>query len=358
MTLARHILLTLTALTLLAGGPCAGQTLDFAHKTWDFGSIQETGGNVKHTFTFTNPGPGPVVIERVEVSCGCTTTYFSKKPVMAGKQGHITVTYDPLNRPGPFNKTAVVTANNRSLQVILSVTGNVIERVRPVEELFPTELTGSVRINLRSALFRNVFMGEARSVAVGFANTSAKAVKLGFEVNPACPYLKIAAPASLAAGARTDVTLTFDLTDQTRAWGVYSVKMWPVVDGVRVRIPINAIAYAVDDFGPSPDLDSAPRARLSWQYHDFGDVTGTQTASFELTNAGNQPLIIRYIRQDKALTCNLKAGDTIKSGEKRTVTVTLDPSALAPGIANENIMIICNDPLRPVREIRTAAYKK
>jgi hypothetical protein len=97
----------LAAALLPAALRCGAQTLDFGEKKHDFGSIREDGGSVKHTFTFTNPGPGPVVIERVEVSCGCTTSDFSRKPVMAGKQGQITLIYDPMYRPGPFNRTAV-----------------------------------------------------------------------------------------------------------------------------------------------------------------------------------------------------------------------------------------------------------
>ncbi len=54
---------------LAAALHCRAQALDFTEKTWDFGSIHEEGGKVKHTFTFTNPGPGPVVVGKLSRYC-------------------------------------------------------------------------------------------------------------------------------------------------------------------------------------------------------------------------------------------------------------------------------------------------
>ena len=69
--------------------------LHFDNATWDFGRISETKGKVTHTFHFTNIHTSPIVIEEVVSTCGCAIPAYSKRPVMPGKTGAVTITFDP-----------------------------------------------------------------------------------------------------------------------------------------------------------------------------------------------------------------------------------------------------------------------
>ena len=113
----------------------AQNSMCFRQTTWNFGDIAEDGGKVTHTFTFVNNTNEPISILRVTATCGCTTPEYSKQPIMPGKQGAIDVTYDPMDRPGRFEKKVVV-KNSLQQDIALVVEGRVIPRQKSVEELY------------------------------------------------------------------------------------------------------------------------------------------------------------------------------------------------------------------------------
>ncbi len=80
-------------------------------KTVDFNS------DVSHSFIFTNTSHAPVSINRVTPSCGCTTTDYTKGPIMPGKTGFVSIKYDST-RPGYFSKSVAVAIGDESFTLI------------------------------------------------------------------------------------------------------------------------------------------------------------------------------------------------------------------------------------------------
>ncbi|HTN47133.1 MAG TPA: DUF1573 domain-containing protein [Flavipsychrobacter sp.] len=94
----------------------------FVKQVHDFGTIPE-GPSVTYIFEFKNVGNAPLVIEDASASCGCTTPEWTKEPVLPGKKGKVTVTYNTAGRGNqPFDKQIFVTSNV------------------PTEKVIPTEL--------------------------------------------------------------------------------------------------------------------------------------------------------------------------------------------------------------------------
>ena len=91
----------------------------------DFGIIKEDGGPVSHEFQFVNDGDANLVIFGAQVECGCTTPEFPRQPIAPGKKGKIKVTYNPLGRPGSFDKVVTIKSNGKSGKVRLKVKGRV-----------------------------------------------------------------------------------------------------------------------------------------------------------------------------------------------------------------------------------------
>jgi hypothetical protein len=60
----------------------------------------------------------------VNASCGCTTPNYTKEPILPGKSGEITATYNAMN-PGDFNKQVTVITNMSEEQVVLRLKGKV-----------------------------------------------------------------------------------------------------------------------------------------------------------------------------------------------------------------------------------------
>jgi hypothetical protein len=99
--------------------------ITFEETSHNFGTIAEDGGKVSHVFNFTNTGDATLVISNVRASCGCTTPSWPKEPVEPGKTASITVTYNPLGRPGAFTKTVTITANTEPEATMVKITGEV-----------------------------------------------------------------------------------------------------------------------------------------------------------------------------------------------------------------------------------------
>ena len=91
----------------------------------DFGDIKESDGAVSHSFTVLNNGELPLVISRVIGSCGCTTPEWTKEPIKPGKTGKVVATFDPKNRPGPFNKNVQIATSAHSEKIIVRIIGTV-----------------------------------------------------------------------------------------------------------------------------------------------------------------------------------------------------------------------------------------
>jgi hypothetical protein len=98
--------------------------IKFKTESHDFGKIEE-GVQATYTFEFTNTGTAPVVISNAQASCGCTTPDWTKEPVMPGKTGKVTASFNSQGRPGNFSKTVTVVSNSETPQIVLSIKGEV-----------------------------------------------------------------------------------------------------------------------------------------------------------------------------------------------------------------------------------------
>lgn len=102
--------------------------IKFSETTHDFGSINETDGTVSYKFEVTNTGKADLLITNVHGSCGCTISEWTKSPIAKGKKGFVTVTFNPANRSGVFNKTITVSNNSDENPVTLSIKGNIVRK--------------------------------------------------------------------------------------------------------------------------------------------------------------------------------------------------------------------------------------
>lgn len=111
-----------------ASAPAEKASAAFGEKIHDFGNVKEDGGPVSCEFEFENTGGGNLVVISATAECGCTTPEFPKQPIAPGKKGKIKVTYNPLGRPGGFDKVVTVKTNGKPAKVRLKVRGSVIPK--------------------------------------------------------------------------------------------------------------------------------------------------------------------------------------------------------------------------------------
>lgn len=118
-------LLLIAAAVAMALPVFSQPSMSLGSELCDFGLIAESGGKATRTVTFTNTGDEPLVVLRTKTICSCTTVSFSKKPVMPGGEGTITITYNPKKQAGTFHKEVLVYANIPDNRKIITIKGSV-----------------------------------------------------------------------------------------------------------------------------------------------------------------------------------------------------------------------------------------
>lgn len=100
----------------------------FEEEAHDFGLLIE-GVNPEYVFTFLNTGDEPIEMSNVKPSCGCTTPFWTKEPIMPGETGTIKVSYNTNNRVGQFKKSITITSNAKEGSKMIIIKG-VVEAKR------------------------------------------------------------------------------------------------------------------------------------------------------------------------------------------------------------------------------------
>lgn len=105
-------------------------SVKFETTVHDFGMIKEDGGPVSCEFPLKNVGESNLVVYEARAECGCTKPEFPKAPVAPGKGAIIKVTYNPLGRPGAFDKVVTIKCNGSPSKVRLKIRGTVVPKDR------------------------------------------------------------------------------------------------------------------------------------------------------------------------------------------------------------------------------------
>ncbi len=102
-----------------------GPIAEFDMVSYDFGEILQ-GKNTEVVFTLTNKGEFPLVIEDINVSCGCTLVNWKDDPILPNQSSKIVVKYN-TNIIGSIKRSIVVNTNDRyNDRILLMLTGNVV----------------------------------------------------------------------------------------------------------------------------------------------------------------------------------------------------------------------------------------
>lgn len=97
-------------------------SINFTETVWDFGTIKND-RPASHEFEFVNQGTGNLVILDAAAECGCTRPEWPDKPIAPGKKGKVKVTYNPVGRPGSFEKTVTIKTNGSPKKARLKIRG-------------------------------------------------------------------------------------------------------------------------------------------------------------------------------------------------------------------------------------------
>jgi len=108
-------------------GTAAAQQLVFPDSVCNVGLISENDPPRTYRFRCENRSDKPIVILRVDTSCGCVKSSFSRRPIAPGATGEVVVTFDPHGRAGALYKVMPVytSASGKKPEARLALSGTV-----------------------------------------------------------------------------------------------------------------------------------------------------------------------------------------------------------------------------------------
>ena len=356
---------TCFCLFVLAFGRVNAQqsSLRFDEYTFNFGSVREEGGKVSHSFTFRNEGDKPVVIISATSTCGCTVPSFSQRPVMPSGTGTVEISYDPMNRPGRFDKRVTVVTSEQEVQPIrLTVEGNVIAREKGVDETYPIYIGSGVRAETNFHSFSYVEHGKGIRTGIGLINTSDRTVRVSVSNGTAGGVYRVFAagndkrfPIELRAGERSEIIVECDLPEDSNLYGTRTETLVVDVNGRRSDAEIVVTGILIDNRESRAD-NAVPHGEFTTSVVRFGTLKhsdGGHTERFEVVNSGESALHVRAVEGcAEGTEFSLSAGDSIAAGERRSVSVTVHPGKKSYGPSVERVRVITDDPLRPMRDLK------
>jgi hypothetical protein len=325
----------------------ANMSFDFA--VHDFGKIEEAKGLVTVNFGFTNTGSKPLLIKRVHASCGCTSNNWTKEPILPGKKGFVSATYNPKNRPGPFSKTITVSSNASTPTVVLTIKGDVEPKPQTIADIYRYMMGNKIRLKTNHMSFARVVKNRQGSQQVEIVNVSDAPVKIGFNRVPA--HVKLTAdPVILPPGEKGIIAGTYD-SKLKNDWGFVVDRAELVLDDVKDasnRLTISATIE--EDFSvlTTEQKANAPVITFDNNTFNFADIKQGDKVEhiFTISNNGRSDLFIRKIKASCGCTAVNPAHEMIPAGGSTTMKVVFDSRGKV-GKQNKTITIISNDPKHP-----------
>lgn len=337
--------------------------LRFRSTVGDYGVIAEDGGSVVCRFEAVNSGAEPVAIVDVITSCGCTSVAYDRKPVASGESITLDIRYDPMNRPGRIDRTIYVRTSDSDHELHLRLEGNVAPRARSIEELYPFDMGGGLRLERNSHTFSYIEHGKALEERIAYVNSSEHAIAIALSPIRSSGALTITYPKWLEAGASGEIVVRYRLAADSRRYGTLSDEFRFTVDGQRSEHTVTVTAIAVDNFDLSDDI-SAPRGVIPKNIIKFGEVNRTNDFlehSLTIVNEGQTSLFVRKAESSSVAVRVVAEQDmAIEPGESATIGIRLYPAYIGDSDLpfTARVVLITNDPRQPMKLIRVNAIPR
>ena len=285
--------------------------IEFKATSHNFGTVSESGGNVKHTFTFKNNGQSPLILTNVRAGCGCTTPKWDRKPIVPGAVGNIEVSFNPRNRPGSFVKSITVNSNSTKPTISLTIRGNVSRKAVSPYDGFKYDF-GVVKTVNKSINLGNIPHSKLVNRSISIINSGQESVAMS--VTSSSPAISVSVnPVSLKKGEKGHIQLSYDPAKRND-WGFVTDQINVFENGAE-KGKIQVTATISEDFSAyNNQFENAPIMTLKETEATLSDLEPDKeyTHHFYIENTGQSELIIRKIKPASSNTRLTLAKNVIK----------------------------------------------
>ena len=326
----------------------------------DFGVIDEANGRVTCHLRLTNTGDEPLLITRVQPTCGCTAGDYPREAIVPGDTAAVTLTYNPANRPGEFNKEVYVYTNTTPSRSTVVIRGNAIPVKETLERYYPIAI-GDLRIARDVVPLGEMSRTSFRLGYISGYNAGHDTIEVSTKYEGKMFLIADCLPQRVAPASTVTVTVRLDGMEAPQ-WGLNEAQFNLQATGQsgnRINEKqITVTGIVVDDFKRESDEWRAnpPHATIEdgvdrvvfperlGQGRAPQGGNGVWTATVKLRNTGGAPLEVRRLWCPEAGVTATASRDVVKPGKSCDITVTVDPSQIEGDILNATLTIFTNDP--------------
>ena len=193
---------------------------------------------------------------------------------------------------------------------------------------------------------------------VSIVNTAPKSVTLELVPEERSGLLSVEAPQRLAPGEEGVITLAYTIPSAQPRYGTLRDALEVRVDGRTNGTAIVTHGIGIDRAEAGTGGQNAPKAQIIENIIKFGPVkhgAPRQERTFTLSNTGSAELVVRAVETNGRIATTLVPGQRIPAGSSFTARVSVDPGEQDFGVLTDFVMIVTNDPLRPMRRLRVTA---
>lgn len=358
-------LIVLLLMTLISIGVIDAQkkpSILFESRVYDFGQIKEEDGRKTARFAFKNIGNDTLKILNVRASCGCTTSDYTRTPVLPGQSGYVDVAYNPLGRPGNFNKIVTVITNDPdNPNVVLTIKGSVIPKPKTKADNYP-QVLGNLRFKSNHITFNDIKDTEIKTDTIYVYNPSDRKITIYSENLPS--FLKIHIPAggiTIAPDQELKIPISYD----AKARNDYGY----VFDNFRLKTddidqPVKQMyvsANIIQDFSWMTEKDKTNAPKIVFEktevVFDTIKMGESVIVEFPFRNEGKNDLKILKVKSSCGCTAVAPEKNILKKGEKSSIKVTFN-TAGRQGNQQKSVTVITNDPEHSIVGLTLKGYVK
>lgn len=378
-------------------------SIRFVKRTFNFGQIALEDGTAHACFNFKSVGRDYLMIKNALADSNDVTVTWEKRLYQRGKEGIITVGFEPKNE-GIFKRKITVETNGKQRKsFILTITGKVIKtgkepavksqhniQVRKTsnpttfkmpsaysnynkqrissgtntliasqnaegQTVFPVTEHGFA-LTSRIIDFHKINKGDKPTVSIKIKNNTDETRDIYFA--PLFEYIEYkATPKTLQAGEEGEISLTFD-SKKCPIWGAYQAEFILITEAGSTSKNSPVLFFKVDiveDFNSFTEEEKriAPRAAFETTLIDLGkiDNKSKQKITFKFSNKGESPFQIRKIiptNNFNIVHCDGK----VSSGAIGVLELELNTANLKAGLYSDKIILQTNDPQNPKMELK------
>jgi len=330
--------------------------IEWLEKNYNFGTFKEADGSVTGRVRFVNKGTDATFISRVRPSCGCTGASYTEKMIEPGDTATISFTYNPVGRPGKFDKTVKVYVGKDNELTVIRISGTVIGSESTLESGFPAE-SGPLRLETTVLAAGEIKRGTPRHFFLNAYNQGNDTILPKWK-SPSKALTVDLKPRAIPPG--NIATFSFYLeTDAEEKNGPLEYPVEIVADGNdpgagKFTVDVSAIIVPDTRTMSVEEIDNGPRAYLIPEFVDFGDTEDGKPLEFEfvILNDGKSTMTVDRVYSRNEFVRITKAPEKIKAGKKGTVKGKLNPAGIGKGAFRINVEVMTNDALHPVRTAR------